>query len=758
MRKKRPEPPRAEIALYRRNARQITDREILAPAEKAALIEAVPKKQRQTRASELQAGWAAEEEEAVREVIPLLEPLKEACTALDKALEPLASLKVPELLGKVEDEQTRVRTAHSEIATAVHALSKHDFGTAGGSTEVAARHLWAIGGHLVMGLNDVLSQAAIGRPQREKLQANLAERQAAKRRLQSVRARAQGGLQAALEATVDVCLLEAKGFTLVAEILGSQVQSGAGRPHIRLGRDNDIRIWSPQECETFSDVGGLEHVKEQLRQTIGAILERPDKAAIYRVVHNGILFHGPPGTGKTLLSRALAGEYGLRYIRFSPASIASAYIHEAAANLQRLFELARENTPCVLFLDEIDTIASPRDDQPSADHREVVTQLMNCLEEYRNVQGLVIIGATNNINRLDHGLREGRFDAKIQIPLPDPQARKDVVKVQLNRRSEAVNWDDIDFDEIATLTNGRNAAALEAFVSIAAQNALRDNTSIGQAHLIEAIKQREGKDQMSLDEPVTWGDVVLADHTREHLMEIVNAVANPELARAIGVKVPAGILLHGPPGTGKTTIARALATEIQASFYEQSAADMLSKWAGESEERVAKLFTKARANRPSIIFIDEIDSLLRRRSSDSSTPWDERVVSQFLRELDGLVASEGVFLVGATNRIDIIDPAITGRRLTPLEVGLPDGMARIQLLRVLCKNVAIGEDVDFKRLGTESEGMSGADMKRLRDLAGMKALNRAARTGVEPKAVRVTMADFRAALDSQKENSTLIEV
>lgn len=754
--RKKPEPRRAETSLYRRNTRFITSRELLAPAEKEATIAALPRRQRKTAAAELEATWAAEEEQLAREGIEFLEPLKEAAEALDQALEPLAALKIPELLGKVEDEQSRVQGAASEIATAIGALRQRDFGTAGGCADAAARDLWAVGGYLVVALNDALSQAAIGREPRGKLQHNLLQRQEAKRRLQSKRA--EGGPLVALKATAEVCRLEAEGFALVAEILGSQVQTASGAPRVKLGRDNEIRIWMPHECETFSDVGGLEHVKEQLRQTIGAILERPDKAAMYRVVHNGVLFHGPVGTGKTLLSRALAGEYGLRYMRFTPASIASAYIHEAAANLQRLFELARQHTPCVLFLDEIDTIASPRDDQPSADHREVVTQLMNSLEEYRSVQGLVIVGATNNINRLDPGLREGRFDAKIQIPLPDPDARKKVVKVHLEKRGEAVQWDEIDFDEISALTHGRNAAALESFVSLAAQNALRDNRSIGQAQLIEAIKQREGKDQMSLDEPVTWDEVILADHTRERLMEMVNAVANPDLARAIGVKLPAGILLHGPPGTGKTTIARALATEISASFYEQSAADMLSKWAGESEERVAKLFTKARANRPSIIFIDEIDSLLRKRNADSSTPWDERVVSQFLRELDGLVASEGVFLVGATNRIDIIDSAITGRRLTPLEVGLPDGMARIQILKVLCKSVAVGDDVDFKRLGVDSEGMSGADLKRLRDLAGMKALNRAARDGVVASAVRVSMADFRAALENQKENSTLVEV
>lgn len=194
----------------------------------------------------------------------------------------------------------------------------------------------------------------------------------------------------------------------------------------------------PVELETFADVGGLEPVKEQLRSTIGAILDAPDQAARYRVLHNGILFHGPPGTGKTLLSRALAGEYGLRYLRFPPATIASAYLHETAQNLRRLFKLAKQNSPCVLYLDEIDTIASDRTDTPSPEQREILTQLMVCLEEYRAAPGLVIVAATNNVDRLDPALREGRFDTKILIPLPDVESRKDIFRVHLRHRADAM--------------------------------------------------------------------------------------------------------------------------------------------------------------------------------------------------------------------------------------------------------------------------------------------------------------------------------
>ena len=751
-----PAPRRPEVSLYRRMATHVTTREVLHELEKEAVIAEIPFLKRKGMREQLEEKWEREEEEAAVEAAGRIKPLIEAAKELKASLEQIRVLNIPELRGKVEAEELRVEEALAQARAAWAALKEHDFGTAGTAIDEAGRTLWLIGGQLVVALNTALSQAAIGKAQRETLQTNVRQRQIAKVELDELRR--QTGPALAWEAAARVHHLEAAGFALAAEILGTQIRPQQKTTKAKVGRDSAIRVVQPQELETFNDVGGLEEVKEQLRSTIGAILERPDEAARYRVVHNGILFHGPPGTGKTLLSRALAGEYGLRYIRFNPASIASSYIHEAAANLQRLFELARENTPCVLFLDEVDVIASPRDDQPNADHREVVTQLMNSLEEYRSIPGLVVAAATNNIDRLDPGLREGRFDAKIFVPLPDPNARKEVLRVHLERRGDAVSWDTIDLDAAARETHGRNAAALESFVSLAAQSALTKGTPIDQDALLYAIKQREGNDRVSLEQRVTWSDVVLPQETEDHLQEILTVFSRPELARSLGVKPPAGVLLYGPPGTGKTTVAKAMATEISASFYEQSAADLLSKWVGESEERVAKLFSKARANRPSIIFIDEIDSLLKTRGGDSSAPWEDRVISQFLRELDGLVGGDGVLLVGATNRIDIIDPAIQGRRLTPIEVGLPDAAGRLRLLQVLCKDVRVDEHVDLRELVTNTEGMSGADLKRLRDAAGMKALARVARSGSPEEDASITPEDFLGALESQRNRSSLVQV
>ncbi|HEX8002100.1 MAG TPA: AAA family ATPase [Mycobacteriales bacterium] len=733
-------PRQSEVAAYRRYTTVLLDRPVAHPAEREAQVAAVPRLRRRKERERLERGWAEEDARAAVEARVLLDRIGGAADDLRSALADLAGVDRPELLGKVDAEALRLDRVKGHVSEARDAVAAHDFGAAGAAAEVALRELGAFGGTLVVSVNGLLARAAVSRAQRAELEANDAERRAVREGGETASAR--------VESAVEAAAVTAESLRIAARILCAQVTA----PKVaRRTKDKwALEVQQPQELETFAEVGGLEDVKERLRAGIGAILERPDAAARYGVEHNGILFHGPPGTGKTLLSRAIAGEYGMRYIRFSPATIASSYVHEAAANVRRMFETAANNVPCVLFLDEIDTIAGDRGDQPSADHREVVTQLMNSLEEFRKVPGLVIAAATNDVDRLDPGLREGRFDLKVLVGLPDTPAREDIARVLLERRGDAVDWDSVDVTVIAGRTRGRNAAMIETVVSAAAQRALAEDRLITQDDLVAALKDREAMDRLSLDDPLTWDDVVLAPAVREQLDELLTVFAEPELAKSLGVTAPAGMILHGPPGTGKTTVAKVVASQVNASFYEATAADLLSKWVGESEQKVAKLFAKARANKPSVIFVDEIEGLLRRRSTDSASPWEQRVVGQFLRELDGLRGGEGVLLIGATNRIDIVDEAIVGRRLTPIEVGMPDLDARERLLTLLCRDMALGADVDLRGLAGATDGMSGADLKRLRDAAGRKALTRAAKSA-KRGAVAVTMADFGAVLGAADE-------
>ncbi len=747
-----------DVLHYRRHAARLTQRDVLHRVEKDAELASIPRLRRRQAKAALEATWSAEEHAARDEAVQVLAVLRQSVEDMAEGFERLVAARIPDLLGKAEGELKHAQVALARLAEARDAVDRLDFGAAGTAVEAAEHELTISGRRFIVALNRAMATCAVGTEGLARLEENVAECRQAKVQLDHVKP--DDGPLAAAEAAARLRQRQTAGYRLAADLLGSQIRVAPGLDNnSTVGRDNRLRVLPPAECETFADVGGLEKVKRALRESVGAILERPDEAARYQVVHNGILFYGPPGTGKNLLSRALAGEYGLRYLRFSPASIASAYIHEAATNLRQLFELGKRNAPCVLYLDEIDTIASDRGDQPSADHREVVTQLMVCLEEYRNVPGLIIAAGTNDLDRLDPALREGRFDAKIHVPLPDPDDRVTVLDVHLRRRGDAVDWATLDLAALSRVTHGYNAAALETVVSLAAQAALRDGAPITQEVLAQAIADRGGQHRLSLEHTVGWPDVVLAEETRERVMEVLTIFTRPELARQVGIQPPAGVLLFGPPGTGKTTIAKAMASQIQASFYEMSAADLLSKWAGESEQRVAKLFTQARANRPSIIFIDEIDALLRRRSGDSNAKWEERVLSQFLRELDGLKGGDGVLLVGATNRIDTIDEAVVGRRLEPVEVGLPDAPARLQLLQLLCREVNLAKTVNLRSLIPGTEGMSGADLKRLRDSAGRKALNRVTRNGRTPKSgITITMNDFEVALNAQRNHASLAAV
>lgn len=754
----RPESRNAEAHAYRRNAARLTSVSVLHSSEKQlAVAAASPLRRRRTR-TELEAEWAGDEQRARVEATQVVNALRASTAELAEALDALVEARSPDLLGKAEAEQKHAHAALALFDQATESLQHGDFGAAGSLVEQAEQELVVSGRAFTVAVNRAMDACAVRADAMEALEDNLAERRQAK--LQFDHVKSGRDVLAAAHAQARLRKVQAEGFRLAAAILGSQVRPKRGAPDsAAVGRDNTIRVVPPSECETFADVGGLDDAKRKLRDTIGTILERPDEAARYQVVHNGVLFYGPPGTGKNLLSRALAGEYGLRYLRFSPSAIASAYIHEAASNLRKLFELAKASTPCVLYLDEIDTIASDRGDQPSADHREVVTQLMVCLEEYRTVPGLIIAAATNDLDRLDPALREGRFDAKILVPLPTAEDRAQVLDVHLKRRGDAVDWKGLNLPTIARATHGYNAAALETVISLAAQAALREGTPITQAILEQVVVDRGGQHKLTLEHAVSWDDVVLSDETQDRVMEILDVFARPELARQVGVQPPAGVLLFGPPGTGKTTIAKAMASQLHGSFYELSAADLLSKWAGESEQRVAKVFEQARANRPSIVFIDEIDALLRRRSGDSNAKWEERVLSQFLRELDGLTGAEGVLLVGATNRIDTIDEAIVGRRLEPVEVGLPDAPTRLRLLQLLCRDVQLAKTVNLRSLLPATEGMSGADLKRLRDAAGRKALSRTTRSGRTPRGgISLTMADFELALKVQQGQTSLATV
>lgn len=536
--------------------------------------------------------------------------------------------------------------------------------------------------------------------------------------------------------------------------LVSSQQGGASTvsPAMPVGEGPVLRVVSPSELPTFADVGGMQTLKEEMTNTVGLLLAYAGEADALKIDFNGILLHGPPGVGKTHIARATAGEFGLNLLAVSVADVSSRWAGEAARNLATCFSTAAANVPALLFFDEFDAVASRREDSASEETRRAVNQLLQSLEAYRRVRALIVMAATNHLEELDPAvIRPGRFDRRIRVDLPDREARQAILAAELAGRAVA---EDIDLADLAARTEGLTPAALAEVVDTAALAALRDTAAGGQlqplthAHLRGALAARGGRDR-PLVERHGFDRLVLDPKTVAELRQIRLLLTDPDTAAAYGIEPPSGVLLAGPPGTGKTTIARALAAEAGYSFYPTTVADLTSKWVGESEEQIRRLFARARDHAPSIVFIDEIDGLAARRAGGGI---DDRLVSQLLAEIDGLGSLGRVLVLAATNRPDQLDPALTrgGRLSRTIWVGLPDHNARRALLEMFTKPMPLADDVKLDILADETDGMSGADLEALCQQAAVEAMVRTsadvdATTAPTPQ---VTAEDFSVALEA----------
>lgn len=372
-----------------------------------------------------------------------------------------------------------------------------------------------------------------------------------------------------------------------------------------------FRVTPTSGLPHFGDVGGMPAVKAQLEDSVGLLLAFADEAEDYRITFNGILLHGPPGTGKTYLAKAVAGEFGLSFVHVTSADLVSKYVGETARNIEAAFETAAANIPSMLFFDEFDAIAGRRDDDASAEDRRAVAQLLTSLERHRQLRDLIVFAATNDLDRLDRAVvRPGRFDRHVRIDLPDAEGRESILRACMSGRPA---FHHTDLSDVVRRTEGCSAATLASLVETASLAAFRQATATGQqvriggSHLLAALESRGGQDRPTY-ERWGWDALVLPTAVKEELQQVQSLVEDPELARAYGVRPPSGMLLAGPPGTGKTTIARVLAAQARCSFYPVTVADLTSKWVGESEDTVVRLFARARENSPSIVFLDEIDA------------------------------------------------------------------------------------------------------------------------------------------------------
>jgi len=518
-------------------------------------------------------------------------------------------------------------------------------------------------------------------------------------------------------------------------------------------QDTEIHIAEKPQAEkaakiprvSYEDIGGLDGEIARVREMIELPLRHPeifDKLGIE--APKGVLLHGPPGTGKTLLAKAVASETFAHFISISGPEIMSKYYGESEENLREIFTEAEENAPSIIFIDEIDSIAPKRDEVQGELERRVVAQLLATMDGLEGRGKVVVIGATNRANALDPALRRpGRFDREIEIGIPNRDARRAVLQIHTRGMPLAK---DVDMDRMADLTHGYVGADLSALCKEAAMNALRkllpkidldqdyvpaellNSISIGQADFDQAFRELVPSvmREVMLETPnVRWTDIGDLDTVKQELIEVVEwPLKYPDLYKHMDAKPPKGILLYGPPGTGKTLLAKAVAREAQANFISVKGPEFLSKWVGESERAVRETFRKARQAAPCIIFFDELDSIAPLRGTGSDAKVTERVISQILTEMDGLEELHNVTVIGATNRPDLIDPALLrpGRFSRHILISPPDEAGRRAIFKIHLKDKPVTADIDIDRLAAKTSEYTGADIANAVSEAVMLAI------------------------------------
>lgn len=512
----------------------------------------------------------------------------------------------------------------------------------------------------------------------------------------------------------------------------------------------------------LTQVGGLKEVIRELREVVELPLKRPDLLAKLGLEPpRGVLLVGPPGTGKTLTARSLAHDLGLHYIAIDGPEIMGKFYGEAEARLRQIFQDATASAPCLIFIDEIDSLAPDRAKVEGEVEKRVVGQLLGLMDGFSPTRGILLLAATNRPNHLDPALRRpGRFDREIHFPVPNQGERLEILQI-LTR--DMPLEPSVDLTAIAANCVGFVGADLKALSQQAAYLALRrqvpdltaplpDNLTIAADDFQQALKTINPSVLRSLEietPSVSWSDIGGLESVKQTLQESVEGqLLYPEFYQRTGAKAPRGILLAGPPGTGKTLLAKAVAARAKANFIGVSGAELLSRWVGASEQAVRDLFAKARQAAPCVIFIDEIDTVAPARGQNTGDSGvSDRVVGQLLSELDGLHSCANLILIGATNRPTALDPALlrSGRLDLQLTVDLPDRPTRLAILEVHNRDRPV-VDVDLHQWATQTENWNGADLALLCDRAALSAIRRARQGGIsDPQQIFITSEDFHLA-------------
>jgi transitional endoplasmic reticulum ATPase len=525
----------------------------------------------------------------------------------------------------------------------------------------------------------------------------------------------------------------------------------------------------------YEDIGGLGEQVKKVREMVELPMKHPELFQKLGIVPpKGILLFGPPGTGKTLLAKAVANEAQVHFIYVSAPEIMGKFVGEAEERVRNLFKDAQENAPSIIFIDEIDSIAPKRDEVVGEVERRVVAQILSLMDGLEGRGEVIVMAATNRVNSIDEALRRpGRFDREIEFTVPDKKSREQILGIHTRGMPLETEGDTkVDLNYFASLTHGFVGADLQALSKEAAMKALRrylpqidleedtippevlEKLKITQADFIDGLKdvQPSALREVAIEVPnIKWNQIGALEQVKQELKQAVEwPIKNPSVFKEMGIRPPKGILLYGPPGTGKTLLAKAVATESEANFISIKGPELMSMWVGEGERGVRKIFKKARQVAPCVVFFDEFDAIAPRRGNEAGNNSTERMVNQLLTELDGVEVLNDVVFIAATNRPDLIDPALLrpGRIDKLIIVPAPDEEAREAILKVHTKNMKLSKDVSLKELAAKTKGFSGADLEGLVREAALLVLQK---NGMKPD--MITMKHFDEIL--KKMNPTI---
>jgi transitional endoplasmic reticulum ATPase len=566
-----------------------------------------------------------------------------------------------------------------------------------------------------------------------------------------------------------------RGDTILISSIGQGLQFTATNvspgKHVRVTPATEVEVLTkpakPEDVTvpnvTYEDIGGVGKELVKIREMIELPMKSPELFKRLGIAPpKGVLLHGPPGTGKTLIAKAVANESGASFKVINGPEIMSKFYGESEQKLREAFEEAEKNAPSIIFIDELDSIAPKRADVTGEVERRVVAQLLALMDGLAGRGQVIVIGATNRVDDVDEALRRpGRFDREIEIGVPDVDGRLEILHI--HTRAMPIE-EDVDLVFLAAKTHGFVGADLSALAREAAMQALRrvlphidPETGDIPAEILSTLFVTQADFDLALNDVspsalrevlverpnVKWEDIGGLAKVKLQLQEAVEApIKRPEVFRAMGIRPPKGVLLFGPPGTGKTLLAKAVATESEANFISIRGPEIFNKYVGESEKAVREIFKKARQTAPCVLFFDEIDAILSARGMRDDTGVSQRIVNQFLAELDGMQTLQNVLVIGATNRADILDPAVLrpGRFDGVVFVPPPDLEARIEIFQVHTRDMPLDSGVDIEKLAELTEGYSGADIEGLVREAAMAAV----RKDWKPKPVH--MKHFEEAL------------